>query len=76
MEEDFIVSGFKITGVVENRSGKHSLNDIQMILKREDEGESLFVILLIAVELSGALSDTGRFEFRDIETGDYVLVLI
>ena len=43
MEDDFIVSGFKITGVVENRSGKHSLHDIQMILKREDEGESFFV---------------------------------
>ena len=76
MKEDFIVSGFKITGAVENRSGKHSLTDIQMILKREDEGESLFVISLIAVELSGSLSETGRFEFRDIETGDYVLVRI
>lgn len=43
MEDDFIVSGFKITGIVENRSGKHSLHDIQMILKREDEGESFFV---------------------------------
>ena len=76
MKEDFIVSGFKITGAVENRSGKHSLTDIQMILKRGDEGESLFVISLIAVELSGSLSETGRFEFRDIETGDYLLVRI
>ena len=36
--EDFIVSGFKITGIVENKSGKHSLADIGLLLHREDGG--------------------------------------
>ena len=36
--EDFVVSGFKITGIVENKSGKHSLADIGLLLHREDGG--------------------------------------
>lgn len=39
MEDDFVVSGFKISGIVENRSGKHLINDIQMVLKGENESK-------------------------------------
>ena len=76
MEDDFVVSGFKITGIVENRSGKHSLHDIQLILKREDDGESRLIVSHSGVERIESLSDGGRFEFRDIETGEYLLVLL
>lgn len=42
--DDFVVSGFKITGIVENKSGKHSLADIGLLLHREDGGATRFSV--------------------------------
>ena len=65
--EDFIVSGFKITGIVENKSGKHSLADIGLLLHREDGGASLSLsspraarLRVDARRLSGPPGSLGR----------------
>ena len=38
VENDFLVSGFKISGLVERTFGKHSVEDIHMRLQREEGG--------------------------------------
>lgn len=65
--EDFVVSGFKITGIVENKSGKHSLADIGLLLHREDGGASLSLsspraacLRVDARRLSGLAGSLGR----------------
>lgn len=67
MTEDFVVSGFKITGIVENKSGKHSLADIGLLLHREDGGASFSLfspraacLRVDARRLSGLAGSLGR----------------
>ena len=79
--EDFIVSGFKITGIVENKSGKHSLADIGLLLHREDGGAFRSLSSLRASRLridgdrlSGAAGSlrclrVPRRAFRPLQTG-------
>ena len=85
--DDFIVSGFKISGLFERTFGKHAIDDIHVRLQREEGGRSYNPIISISdilealpcekVEGEGCemvLSANGEFEFADIQSGVYTLV--
>ena len=85
--DDFIVSGFKISGLFERTFGKHAIDDIHVRLQREEGGRNYCSIIFMSdvlealpcekVEGEGCemvLSANGEFEFVDIQSGVYTLV--
>ena len=44
--DDFIVSGFKISGLFERTFGKHAIDDIHVRLQREEGGKNCYLCIL------------------------------
>lgn len=76
---DFVVTGFKITGSVENQSGSHAVEGVEMqLLAEEGSGRSLPLSppapspcpegCVVSVDASG------KFAFTNVQSGVYKLV--
>ena len=78
---DFVVTGFKIAGVVENQSGSHAITGIQMQIS-SDNGACLSSSSLAAAldctstACTVAVAADGSFEFRNLQSGVYTLVAL
>ena len=73
---DFVVTGFKIAGVVENQSGSHAITGVQMQIS-SDNGACLSSSSLAAAldcACTVAVAADGSFEFRNLQSGVYTLV--
>ena len=75
---DFVVTGFKIVGVVENQSGSHAITGIQMQIS-SDNGACLSSSSLAAAldcastACTVAVAADGSFEFRNLQSVQPVL---
>lgn len=86
VETDFLVSGYKVTGMIENNSGLHAITGITVRLVQEAGGISLLSLssLIELFECGNSLvkeclvevDATGSFTFANIQEGYYHIVSI
>ncbi|KAK8818259.1 hypothetical protein WA556_006079 [Blastocystis sp. ATCC 50177/Nand II] len=65
---DFVVTGFKIAGVVENQSGSHAITGIQMQISSDNAA-----LDCASTACTVAVAADGSFEFRNLQSGVYML---
>lgn len=76
---DFIVTGFKIAGSVENQSGSHAITGVQMQISSEDGACTSSFSPSAALDCTSSpctvpVAADGSFEFRNLQNGVYTLV--
>ena len=86
VETDFLVSGYKVNGMIENNSGLHAITGITVRLVQEAGGISLLSLssLIELFECGNSLvkeclfevDNTGCFIFANIQEGYYHIVSI
>ena len=86
VETDFLVSGYKVTGMIENNSGLHAITGYTVRFVQDAGGLSLLSLssLLELFECGNSLvkeclvevDATGSFTFANIQEGYYHIVSI
>lgn len=76
---DFVVTGFKIAGTVENQSGSHAVTGVQMQIASDDGACTSSSSLPAALDCASSscivpVAADGSFEFRNLQNGVYTLV--
>lgn len=76
---DFVVTGFKIAGTVENQSGSHAITGVQMQIASDDGAFASSSSPSAALDCTSSsctvpVAADGSFEFRNLQNGIYTLV--